>query len=90
MADAPTRTTVVSVGHPPTLTDVDELARVCLGLRRLGGTVRVIASPPVLELLALAGLGEGVELVPSELTCVAAVEVRARPCDDGRARPSPR
>ena len=77
MTDAvPAHSLVVSVGAPPTLDDVDALARTCLGLRRLGGRVRVVAAPPVLELLALAGLGDDVELVPSELRCVAAVELR--------------
>jgi hypothetical protein len=75
MADAPTRTLVVSVASPPGLDDVDELARTCLGLRRLGGRLRVVASRPLLDLLVLAGLDAQAELVECELTCVAAVEV---------------
>ncbi|MFP5321283.1 MAG: hypothetical protein ACLGIC_05475 [Acidimicrobiia bacterium] len=66
---------VVALRSPPGLADVDELARVCLGLRRLGGRVRVVGPPELLELLVLAGFDEHVELVAVDLACVAAVEL---------------
>ena len=54
---------MVPVGDDPDVGTVDAVARVCLGLRRLGGRVRVVAPPSVLELLVLAGIHEAVELV---------------------------
>jgi hypothetical protein len=63
MSDARPPTFVVPVGDVPDVGTVDAVARTCLGLRRLGGRVRVVAPPCLLELLELAGIDEAVELV---------------------------
>jgi len=65
----------VALRSPPGLGDVDELARICLGLRRLGGRVRIVGPPALLELCVLTGLDDIAELVPVDLACVAAVEL---------------
>ena len=69
-------TFVVPVGDEPDLGAVDDVARACLGLRRLGGRVRVVAPPRVLELLVLAGIDEAVELVAGDAR-TAAVQLLA-------------
>ena len=76
MGDARIPTFVVPVGDEPDLGALDAVARACLGLRRLGGRVRVVAPPRVLELLVLAGIDEAVELVAGD-ACTAAVQLLA-------------
>ena len=66
MGDARVPTFLVPVGDEPDLGALDAVARACLGLRRLGGRVRVVAPERVLELLVLAGIDEAVELVAGE------------------------
>ena len=74
------RTIVVPVAPGPDADDIDLLARTCLGLRRLGGHVRVVAPTHVLELLELAGLDEAVELVEGT-GAVASVQLVPQPSE---------
>jgi len=87
MGDARVPTLVVPVGDAPDLDALDAVARTCLGLRRLGGRVRVVAPTHVLELLVLAGLDEAVELVAGDertvvVQLVADVDPVTRPRGD--------